>query len=136
MNVYKTRENTFTGTDFKEIHEKAVSAYKAICKRSRRRPYVRSRYFQKSKIFLGPFWQHVYEKKNYGDQMRRMKYFSCAIELIQNSHFNPTTKENPNKNSELLHRFYGCTKKSEHFIVQIKEDKSSGEKFLISIFPA
>ncbi len=136
MNIYKTKARKLSGTDFKEIHQKAVHIYEVIRKRSKRRTYIRSIYFGKNKIFLGIFWQHVYEKKNYGDQMRRMKYFPCAIELIQNSHCNPTTKENPNKKSELLHRFYGSTPENEHFIVQIKEDKRSGEKFLISIFPA
>ncbi len=68
--------------------------------------------------------------------MRRMQYLPCAIELIQNSHFNPTSKENPNRKSEILHRFHGQTAIKEVFIVQIKEDMKSGEKFLISVFPS
>lgn len=64
-----------------------------------------------------------------------MKYFHNAIELIQNSRFEPESKQNPNKPSEILHRFAGVTSEDDLFFVQIKEDKRSGEKFLISIFP-
>ena len=64
-----------------------------------------------------------------------MKYFGCAIELIQKSKFEPKSKENPNKQSEILHRFYGFTADNEIFCIQIKEDKRKDQKFLISVFP-
>lgn len=67
--------------------------------------------------------------------MRRMKFFGCGIDLIKNSKVKPTSKENPNKPEEILHRFTGITGNSEQFVVQIKEDKKSSQKFLISIFP-
>ena len=67
--------------------------------------------------------------------MRRMKYFGCAIELIQKSRFKPISKKNPNKPSETLYRFYGVTADDELFCVQIKEDGKRNQKFLISIFP-
>ena len=67
--------------------------------------------------------------------MRRMKFFGCAIELIQNSHFEPTSKENPNKPGEILHRFAGISADNEIFFVQIKEDKRNNQKCLISVFP-
>ncbi len=65
-----------------------------------------------------------------------MKYFACAVELIQKSRFEPKTKENPNKQNELLHRFFGITADNELFCVQIKEDKKKDQKFLISVFPS
>lgn len=135
MKYYQTRENKIPGSNSKEIYKKSRLFYDIIEKRSKRRPYVRSVYFRKSKIFLGLFWQHIFEKSNYGDQMRRMRFLPCAIELIKNSHFDPISKENPNKKLEILHRFYSQTPAKECFIVQIKEDKKSGEKFLISVFP-
>lgn len=135
MKTYQTKTTKLAGTEFKEVHRKAFRLYQDIRRRSKRRPYIRSAYFKKDKIFLGLFWQHLYEKKHYIDQMRRMKLFACGIELIRSTRYEPESKENPNKRSEILHRFAGITKEQELFFVQIKEDKRTGEKFLISIFP-
>ncbi len=67
--------------------------------------------------------------------MRRLKYFAAALELIQRSKFDPSSKENPNKPNEILHRFAGSTAEKELFYVQIKEDKQTGQKYFISVFP-
>jgi len=67
--------------------------------------------------------------------MRRMKFFDCGIELIKKSTLEPTSKENPNKSREILHRFAGSSIDDELFFVQKKEVKSTNKKFLISIFP-
>lgn len=134
MKVYKTKIKALAGTNYKEISKKAIGLYRQIKKKTKRRPYVRSAYFDKDKIFLGLFWSHLYDK-NYWDQTRRMKFFGCGIDLISNSRFQPTSKENPNKLEEILHRFAGITANGEQFFVQIKEDKKSGQKMLISIFP-
>jgi len=134
MKTYKTKAIAFTGTSYKEVDKKATALYQQVKKRTKRRPYVRSAYFSKDKIFLGLFWSHL-RGKNYWDQTRRMKYFGCGIELIRKSRFEPISKENPNKLGEILHRFAGTTAKNELFFVQIKEDKQSGQKWLISIFP-
>jgi len=133
VNIYRTKAKRFTGSDYKEIRRKALASYNIIKGRSKRRPYVRSAYFNKEKVFLGIFWSHLYDK-NYWDQTRRMKFFDCAIELIQKSRFNPVSKDNPDIPSEILHRFAGFSG-NELFFVQIKEDKRSGRKSLISIFP-
>ena len=74
-------------------------------------------------------------KKNYWDQMRRMKFFACGIKLIRKSTYKPISRENPNKSGEILHRFAGISVENELFFVQIKEEKSTNKKFLISIFP-
>ncbi len=134
MQSYKTKSRIFVGTDYREIKKKAVGFYQKIKKRTKRRPYVRSLYFDKQKIFLELFWNHLFEK-NFWDQMRRMKFFACGIELIQNSRCEPTTKENPNKTGEILHRFAGMTPDNELFAVQIKEERRTGQKWLVSIFP-
>ena len=85
-------------------------------------------------IKLGLFWQHLHEK-NLRDKARRPALFPCAIELIQETKFRPTTKENPNKKGELLHRFAGSTPDNEIFFVQIKEGGQTKQKYLISVFP-
>jgi len=136
MQVYKTKTKKFSGTQFHEVHGPAFGLYTEIKKKTKRRAYVRSAYFNKDKIFLDLFWHHLFEKSNWRDRVRRMKYFACAIELIQKSRFDPKTKENPNKQGEILHRFYGTTAENELFYVQIKEDKKKDQKFLISVFPS
>ena len=134
MKTFKTKSVILRGTNYKEISKKAFGLYNGIRRKTKRRPYIRSAYFKKDKIFLGLFWTHIYNK-NYWDQMRRMKFFGCALELIQNSRFEPTSKENPNKPTEILHRFAGVTKNNDLFFVQIKEDKRTSEKWLVSVFP-
>lgn len=69
MQIYKTKTRKLTGTEFKEVHKKAFGFYQEIKRKSKRRPYVRSTYFKKEKIFLGIFWQHLYGKKHYMDQV-------------------------------------------------------------------
>ncbi len=136
MQYYQTRSAKLSGTSYKEIYKNAFAFYRAIKRKSKRRPYIRSVYFGKEKVFLGLFWQHIEDHLHYNDRVRRLKYFVCGLELIQNSKYDPASKENPHKTSEMLHRFTGSTKNKEIFHVQIKEDKRTGEKFLISIFPA
>jgi hypothetical protein len=83
---------------------------------------------------LSLFWDHLCDK-HHKDRTRRLKYYSCALELIRNSKFNPTSIENPDRKSEILHRFIGITPENELFYVQVKEKKQSGQKHLISVFP-
>lgn len=135
MRIYKTKTKKFAGTSYTEIRKKAFSLYQEIKRKSKRKPYVRSAYFKKGKIFLALFWGHLFKEKNYWDQMRRMKFYACGIELIQKSHFEPISKENPNKPGEILHRFAGTSADNKPFFVQIKEDKKTSQKWLISIFP-
>lgn len=75
------------------------------------------------------------EKQNFRDKYRRLKFFPCAVELIENSKKDPESIENPDRKSEIFHRFFGKTPKDELFCVQIKEDKRTENKYLISIFP-
>jgi len=133
--IYKTKTGKLTGSDFHEVNKKAYFVYEQIKRKSKRRPYVRSAYFNKDKIFIGLFWQHLFDKQNWRDRIRRIKYFPAAIELIRHSRFGPKSKENPNNNSEILHRFTGITSDNKLFYVQIKEDKQTSQKWLISVYP-
>ena len=133
--VYKTKSERLVGSDFHEVNKQAFKYYQKIKSKSRRKPYIRSAYFHKDKIFLAQFWQHLFEKANWRDRVRRIKYFPPAIELIQNSKFDPKSKENPNKPNEILHRFTGITKGNHIFHIQVKENKKTGKKYLISVFP-
>ncbi len=135
MKAYQSKYSKIKGTDFHEVRRKAFRIYSQIKNRTKRRPYIRSAYFKKDKIFITPFWEHLFGKQKWRDRMRRLKYFEAAIELIKNNNFAPTSKDNPNNQNEILHRFAGITREQEIFYVQIKENKRTGQKNLISIFP-
>lgn len=96
MQYYKTHAHKLAGTHYERLMKKAFGQYKEITHKSKRRPYIRSVYFDKEKIFLGIFWQHLHEK-NLRDKARRLALFPCAIELMEKTRYAPTTKENPNK---------------------------------------
>lgn len=134
MQYYKTHVRKLSGNHWPRLWKKAFGQYKEIRRKSKRRPYVRSAYFGKQKIFLGIFWQHL-EGKNLRDKARRIAYFPCAMELIQKTRCEPVSKENPNRREEIVHRFAGSTPDNEIFFVQIKEDRHNDQKWLISIFP-
>jgi len=103
--------------------------------RTKRQPYVRSAYFNKDKVFIQPFWQHLWEKGNWRDRARRARFLPCALELLRHSRLVPRTQENPNDRNELLHRFYGVTEAGEHFVVQVSENKRTNRKNFMSVFP-
>lgn len=135
MKYFITKSSSFSGSDYREVNRKATVLYRNIKKKTKRRPYVRSAFFDKSKVFLELFWQHLWQKQNFRDKIRRLRYFACAIELIECSKIQPSSKVNPNRRLESLHRFSGVSRDGHPFIVQIKENTENGEKWLISIFP-
>lgn len=135
MDVYRTKARKIPGTEFREVKQIAFSILKKVAKKSKRLPYIRSAFFNKDKVFLSLFLHHLFEKKDWKDRTRRLQFFEASIELTQKSKLNPSSIENPNRRSEILHRFNGVTKDGEMFFVQIKEDKSSGKKYFISCFP-
>lgn len=136
MNFYKVKSKKIVGTSYKEIHRNALRFYAKVVSQTKRRSYVRSAYFNKDKVFLDLFWDHLYKKENHRDKKRRLKFLSCAIELIKNSTLTPASMKNPNKPSETLHRFLGTTPDHEKFTVQIKESSKSKQKYFISVFPS
>ena len=50
--AYKVKTKRLSGTHFPRLLKKALSSYKEIRRKTKRRPYVRSAYFKKDKIFL------------------------------------------------------------------------------------
>lgn len=132
MHSYVVKAQRLAGSSDKEVIKKAQDYFKAIVRKTKRQPYIRSAYFGKQKIFFTFFWKHTFQKP-LKIRAQRLAYLPCAIELIQRSRNAPTTKPNPNKKSELLHRFYGATKNKANFYVQIKENKNTKRKELMSI---
>ncbi|MCR4277423.1 MAG: hypothetical protein NUV85_00185 [Candidatus Berkelbacteria bacterium] len=86
------------------------------------------------KRFFDYFWHHI-DQESRPERRRRLVFLPCALELVGKSRFKPESKKNPNKQSELLHRFSGKSPSDDSFSVQIKEDTKSGYKYLMSVFP-
>ncbi len=135
MQVYKTKSNIIPGNHFKEVKNTAIRIFRRVKAKTKRNPYIRSAYFKKEKVFLSLFWSHLFEKGNHGDRTRRLRYFEAGLELIEKSMAMPLIIENSNNRKEMLYRFTGITPQKEIFYVQVKENKSSNRKDLISIFP-
>lgn len=134
MYLFPVKAQPFPGTRYAEVAPQARALLRQIAKRTKRQPYIRSAYFRKDKIFFTYLWNHI-SQKTWRERARRLKYLPCAIELIEKSRNTPTTKDNPNRRDEALHRFEGKTKSGIRFAVQVKEDKRKRRKELISIYP-
>jgi hypothetical protein len=134
MTPYQTKTPKLPGTSYSEVYRAARRHYDNIARKTRRKPYVRSAYFRKEKIFLDLFWSHLHEKTP-RDRFRRLKYYAATLVLLQRGRNAPTSKPNPNRPSEILHRFAGLTKERELFFVQVKESTRSHRKDFISCFP-
>ena len=134
ITTYRTRVGKIPGKQYQAVEWTARNTYNSIAKKSKRNPYVRSRYFAGEKVFLKLFWEHLNQKSRF-ERKRRLKFYNCAIELLEKSSCIPSIMQNPSKQSETLYRFSGVTPTDEFFYVQVKKDKKSG-KFFMSVFPA
>src|SRR5687767_15941157 len=134
MQAYRTQVAKLAGTSYAEVERKARQLHNRIAARTKRNPYVRSAYFHKDKIFIKPFWEHLNQKRR-RDRKRRLKYYSCAIDLLRSTRLEPESKENPNKPGEIWHRFTGVSPEGDIFYVQVKEIKRTGSKYFMSVFP-
>jgi len=132
MIPYQAKSRKVSGSSYGEVLRNAFAVFDEIKKKTKRRPYVRSAYFKKEKIFLDYFREHLFQKSP-KERMARLKYFKAAVELVKNSKNDPAVKDNPNKRGEVLHKFAGLTAEKELFFVQIKEDKR-GRKYMMSCF--
>ncbi|MDR2524569.1 MAG: hypothetical protein LBC95_03510 [Candidatus Nomurabacteria bacterium] len=130
---FQSKYNALAGSDYGETVGAVWRIYNDIRRRTNRKPYVRSRYFKKSKVFIDSFWQHL-NQKSHSDRVRRLKYFACGIDLLRNSCQIPESRPNPNGRNEIVHRFAGKTKNGQIFYVQVRESRR-GDRYLMSVFP-
>lgn len=131
-NLYQCKSKPIPGRDYSDVYRTARKIYNEIKNNTKRRPYLKSAYFKGDKVFFDNFWPHL-NQKNPRDRKRRLKYFECAMELIEKSKFQPYfQKKHPDKN-EVLYRFQGASNQ-QCFMIQIKHDIKRGQKFLMSIF--
>jgi hypothetical protein len=132
MNSYQTKSKKIAGTNLTEVYKNSEKLFKNIARKTKRRPYVRSAYFKKEKIFFDYFWNHLRQKVP-KERFRRLKFFEASVELIINSRNKPTIEPSLKKN-EILYRFSGITAEKKPFYVQIKEDRRK-RKYFMSCFP-
>jgi hypothetical protein len=133
MISYQTKTKKLPGTSYSEVRKEALVLFNQIKKRTKRRPYIRSAYFKKQKIFFDYFWVHLNQKRRRERQIR-LQLFAVAVEVIKNSRNAPVSNDNPANRNEILHRFAGLTKDKRLFYVQIKEDKRRDHKYFMSAF--
>jgi hypothetical protein len=105
VKIHQVKALPISGTDYSEVYPPARRLYNQIKAHTKRRPYVRSMYFGKEKVFIELFWIHL-NQKNRKERNKRLKFYGCGIELLRTSRQQPTTKVNPNKSNEQLHRSY------------------------------
>lgn len=134
MIAYKTKSKELAGTNLGEVYKNAWKLYHEIEKKTRRKPYIRSAYFKKEKVFFDYFWTHL-TQKGPKERFKRLKLFRPSLAVIQSSRNKPVIKSNPNNKNELLYRFAGQTREGKLFIVQIKENLKNRRKYLMSCFP-
>ncbi len=114
MIPYSTKMKKLPGSNYAEVKKEALILFNQIKKKTKRRPYIRSVYFNKQKVFFDYFWMHLFQKGPV-ERVRRLRYFGAALEVIEKSRNHPTSEENPHKKGEILHRFAGLTKNKELF---------------------
>ncbi len=134
MTPYQTKVSKLSGTSYSEMMKHAKTLYASTRRKTKRRPYIRSAFFKKEKIFFDFFWNHLFEK-SFKQRVSRLRYFPCALELIERSRNQPVKIKSPHQKDEVLYRFIGITNEGELFYVQIKEDIKSKHKYLMSVFP-
>jgi hypothetical protein len=130
---FQSKYDKLPGSDYSEVYAKARAIYNDIKSKTKRQPYIRSTYF-KTKVFLELFWVHNAQKYR-GERARRLRYYRCALDLLRNSNIAPDERFNPNGNHEKVFRFYGKTKGGDEFWVQVKEDKKTKGKYMMSVVP-
>lgn len=133
MDTFKSKAKILPGSSYTEVLKLARREHKKIEKLTKRHAYVRSKYFNKDKIFITLFWTHIMQKHR-KDRTKRLKLYNAAIDLLRNTRHDPETIFDNGNKSKLLHRFYGVTKNGIKYCVQVKQDKRSGRIDFMSVF--
>src|SRR5579859_3572344 len=132
--VFLVKSNLLWGSNYREVRKQALEIFAEISAKTKRKPYIRSAYFDKQKVFFDLFWDHLFQKPP-RQRVKRLKYFSCCLELLTHSKLQPETKIDETRPHEILYRFFGQTKEKNQFIVQLKENTRTKKVYLISFFP-
>ncbi|MDP3992906.1 MAG: hypothetical protein Q8Q05_01690 [bacterium] len=131
--IYRCKTKTLPGTQYAELNRAARKIFHEIEKKTKRQPYIRSPYFDKDKIFIKSFWDHLVTK-GMRDKARRVKFYSCALELIKENKSSKPEKIFESKREE-IYRFAGISADERKFSIQIRHDLKTGHKYFTSVFP-
>lgn len=134
MKTFQSKYSSIPGSSYKELLPIVKREYKKIENLTKRQPYLRSEYFTKDKVFLSSFWTHLMQK-NFKQRTLRLKLFNAAIDLMRNSRCESETIFKKDDRSVILHRFYGITKDGVKYCVQVKQEKRTGRKDFMSVYP-
>lgn len=135
MKIHPVNVSTQPGSSWEDVYPPARDLYNRIKAQTKRQPYIRAAYFHKDKVFIELFWVHL-NQKSMKERRKRLKYYAAGIELLRTTRLQPESKKNPNKSSEVLHRFGGITQQGDLFYIQIKENTKTSRKDLMSVFPS
>ena len=119
MNSFISTKSKITGSNYKEVFKKATIIFDSIVRKSKRKPYIRSAYFLKQKIFINLFWVHLFDK-SFLIRTLRLKYLTAGFELVEKSRIPPSSRDNPNNENEILHRFEGITRDKFQFFSDLE----------------
>jgi hypothetical protein len=126
---YQSTETKLYSTVYLRVLARASGYYKSLITNPRRKPNVRSKYFDHKKVFLDEFWTQILFR-NLADRRRRLAFYICAIDLIKNSKCAPEIKYE--KGKKLL-EFRGIAKNGEKFAVHLRQSKDN--IYMMSCFP-
>jgi hypothetical protein len=125
---FQSKQSKLYSTVYSRIYNYTKSYYESLIQNPRRKPYVRSKYFD-GKVFLDEFWTQIF-RRNLADRRRRLAFYVCAIDLIQNSRNEPEVKYEMGKE---LYELYGIAKNGEKFAVHLRKSKKN--IYFMSCFP-
>lgn len=132
---YHCKTKPLVGHRFVEIMPRARGVFRALQKQTKRRPYVRSTYFHRDKIFFDFFWQHL-QQKSVVDRARRLKYLPCALEVLRKSRHDPVTFVDIRRPGIIKHEFVGVAPDGMRFSVVVQQDRGTDKKQLLSLYPS
>lgn len=132
MKVYRSKYIKITGTSYEEIIRNARKQHQVIKKRTKRQPYIRSKYFNRDKIFVNLFWEHLMQKHR-GEQQQRARFYLCAIDLLRNNTHDPRTIFTYGNLNIMLHRFIGISKDKEFLRTSKTKQKNWSQRFYICV---
>lgn len=134
MKIYKSKAGLISGTSYYEVLRQVRKEQAKIENLTKRQPYVRSTYFSKDKVFIAAYLTHVMQKGR-KSRTSSLKLYNAAIDLLRKSRCEPETLLKADLPRVILYRFYGTTKDKIEYCVQVKQDKRSGRKDFMSVFP-
>ena len=135
IKFFQSKYNVLPGSDLEELASAARKVYKQAVGKSRRLPSVNSKckLFKTPRVFLDLYWPHLNQKPP-RERFRRIGLYQCALDTIRNSRISPVVAQSGDGKS-IYYRFYGVTRAGIKFCVQIKEDRKSGRKHFMSVYP-